>query len=93
MGKNNHFLEYGFDLSNNKISDFLDEYSEEIEKQNSIGNLLTVEARFTKNIYKMACSLTNAQDFTRNHKDPNDPQNIFLNHGNYLAYGYGALAC
>ena len=48
------------------------------------------EADFTKQIYKYAARNVGVQDFVRDH-DGKNKTNAFLNHGNYLAYGLGAV--
>lgn len=55
--------------------------------------LLTLEARLTKELFKMAARTLNYGDFVRAHRGTGtDPANRFLDHGNYLAYGLGATA-
>lgn len=56
-------------------------------------NLLTQEARLTKQLYRMAAQTTRYGEFTRAKRDETtDTANQFLDHGNYLAYGLGATA-
>lgn len=56
-------------------------------------DLLTTEARLTKQLYKLAAQTTKYGDFSRGkHGDATDAANRFLDHGNYLAYGLGATA-
>ena len=56
-------------------------------------NLLTEEARLTKQLYRLACKATKYGDFTRSSRgESTDMANQFLDHGNYLAYGLGATA-
>ena len=55
--------------------------------------LLTVEARLTKQLYRLAAQATSYGDFTRAKRgDSADTANQFLDHGNYLAYGLAATA-
>lgn len=55
--------------------------------------LLTLEARLTKELFKLAARTLNYGDFVRAHRGTGtDPANRFLDHGNYLAYGLGATA-
>ena len=55
--------------------------------------LLTVEARLTKQLYRLAAHATSYGDFTRAKRgDSSDTANQFLDHGNYLAYGLAATA-
>ena len=56
-------------------------------------DLLTEEARLTKQLYRLACQATKYGDFTRSSRgESTDMANQFLDHGNYLAYGLGATA-
>ncbi|MDP8051655.1 type I-F CRISPR-associated endonuclease Cas1f [Pasteurella skyensis] len=80
---------YGFDSNNDHIKNLISTYKEKILQQTSIMNLLQLEARLTKELYKLASKNTHYNGFSRDH-DGLDKANIFLNHGNYLAYGLGA---
>ena len=56
-------------------------------------DLLTEEARLTKQLYRLAAQATGYGDFTRAKRgDGGDAANQFLDHGNYLAYGLAATA-
>ncbi|MFD2111813.1 type I-F CRISPR-associated endonuclease Cas1f [Thiorhodococcus fuscus] len=56
-------------------------------------NLLTQEARLTKQLYKLASRATGYGDFTRSQRGQGiDAANQCLDHGNYLAYGLAATA-
>ena len=55
--------------------------------------LLTEEARLTKRLFQLAAAATDYSGFTRAKRGAgDDPANRFLDHGNYLAYGLGAVA-
>ena len=55
--------------------------------------LLTSEARLTKQLYKLAARATGYGEFVRSKRGEEiDIANSFLDHGNYLAYGLGATA-
>lgn len=55
--------------------------------------LLTTEARLTKQLYKLAARATGYGEFVRSKRGEGiDIANGFLDHGNYLAYGLGATA-
>ena len=55
--------------------------------------LLTSEARLTKQLYKLAARATGYGEFIRSKRGEGiDLANSFLDHGNYLAYGLGATA-
>ncbi|WP_303902229.1 type I-F CRISPR-associated endonuclease Cas1f [Thiohalomonas denitrificans] len=56
-------------------------------------DLLTLEARLTKDLFKIAARTMGYGEFVRAKKGTGtDPANRFLDHGNYLAYGLGATA-
>ncbi len=79
----------GFDSSQTALSEMLAQYDRDIQRQSQVMHLLQLEARLTKDLYKLAAYNTNHAGFSRNH-DGIDKANAFLNHGNYLAYGLGA---
>lgn len=86
--------EQGFHVNRVGLDGLLDETSAQIEKAATVTSLLTVEARLTKILFKLAVAATGYGNFVRA-KDGKgqDPANRFLDHGNYLAYGLGATAC
>ena len=56
-------------------------------------DLLTAEARLTKQLYRLVAEATGYGDFTRSQRGQStDSANQFLDHGNYLAYGLAATA-
>ena len=74
---------------------------ESLLKQSSLGiaaasnqmELLTEEARLTKQLYRLVANATNYGDFVRSKRgNGGDTANQFLDHGNYLAYGLAASA-
>lgn len=80
----------GLTLSD-EIRSTLHDYSGQNEKACSVSELLTIEARFTKILYKYAASTLLKSEFSRNREEKNtDFANNFLDHGNYLAYGLAA---
>ena len=83
------FRAVGFDSKNEQIVSLQNRYKEMIFGQNSVNDLLTLEGRMTKDLYRLASINTNNAGFSREH-DGVDKANAFLNHGNYLAYGLGA---
>lgn len=83
------FHAVGFDSKNEQIVSLQNRYKEMILGQNSVNDLLTLEGRMTKDLYRLASINTNNAGFSREH-DGVDKANAFLNHGNYLAYGLGA---
>lgn len=79
----------GFCSNAADISNALANFSCDISKAVSVGNLLQIEAELTKQLYKIAASHTNLAGFVRE-REAQDSANAFLNHGNYLAYGLAA---
>lgn len=84
--KDKELQKYGFAKD---IECILKPYRDEVLVQKTNQDLLNLEGRLTKHLYKIASQYTNT-NFTRIHDNPNDKANQFLNHGNYLAYGLGA---
>ncbi|WP_227430500.1 type I-F CRISPR-associated endonuclease Cas1f [Psychrobacter sp. I-STPA6b] len=91
--KDRDLKQQGFDSQNPAIASLLNEHSKQIVLQDNVMHLLQLEARLTKQLYKLAAENTGYAGFTRDHdgqKGGVDKANSFLNHGNYLAYGLGA---
>lgn len=83
----------GFTISPDRLSGTLDQHRQAIAKAPSTIDLLTLEARLTKTLFKLAVQTVDYGDFTRAKRGSGtDPANRFLDHGNYLAYGLGATA-
>lgn len=61
-------------------------YSQQIQTAMKVGELLQNEALLTKKLYRYAANATQKNKFSRD-REGSDLANIFLNHGNYLAYG------
>lgn len=87
--KDKDLKQYGFDSNDKNISQLLDNHQQKIDQQANVTRLLQQEALLTKQLYKLAASTTKQSGFSRQQK-AQDKANIFLNHGNYLAYGLGA---
>ncbi|MFB2538606.1 MULTISPECIES: type I-F CRISPR-associated endonuclease Cas1f [unclassified Acinetobacter] len=87
--KDKEFKAMGFNSQADGIANLLKNYREQIPKQTETMHLLQLEARMTKELYKIAAINTHNTGFNREH-DGIDKANGFLNHGNYLAYGLGA---
>lgn len=83
------FKQIGFDSKNEVVAHLIQRYQADIPKQSEVMHLLQLEARMTKELYKIASVTTNNAGFSREHEGI-DKANVFLNHGNYLAYGMGA---
>lgn len=86
--------EAGFDISRNLLQPMLERTASAIEVAPSTNDLLTLEARLTKELFKIAVRTVGYdEEFTRaKNGTGSDPANRFLDHGNYLAYGLGATA-
>jgi CRISPR-associated protein Cas1 len=84
----------GFDVPPNILKPLLERSSIGIEQGADTNELLILEARLTKELFKIAVRTTGYDDtFTRAKGGGGaDPANRFLDHGNYLAYGLGATA-
>lgn len=85
--KDKEFKHYGFGQD---IENILKPYEHSILTQTSTQDLLTLEGRITKHLYKLASQYTKLPFHNRIHDNPTDKANQLLNHGNYLAYGLGA---
>ena len=79
----------GFDPDDPSIANALDVCFAQITTSTMNTYLLAAEARLTKQLYKFAARQNKITDFVREHES-SDKANIFLNHGNYLAYGLAA---
>lgn len=87
---NKELQKEGFYVDDPDIELSLKKFSENITKATTIDQLLQAEAQITKQLYKVAATRLGFSDFIRERDDPTDAANIFLNHGNYLAYGLAA---
>lgn len=79
----------GFFIDDQLVEKAMKQYRSSINSVLSVTELLTAEARFTKQLYAYAAQKTQNKAFTRDF-DAEDLANGFLNHGNYLAYGLAA---
>ncbi|MDY7116478.1 type I-F CRISPR-associated endonuclease Cas1f [Halomonas sp. SSL-5] len=83
----------GFVISPDHLTAVLEQHDQAIVQAPSTVDLLTLEARLTKTLFKLAAQAVGYGDFTRGKRATGtDPANRFLDHGNYLAYGLGATA-
>lgn len=81
-----------FYADDDEIQSAMHRFQRVIRQAVDIKQLLADEAIFTKALYKYASEHVNIPDFVRLHDAPaGDKANIFLNHGNYLAYGLAAV--
>lgn len=88
-GKDRELQDELFDCDDLEIKQALNAYEKEIPKAGNVTELLTKEAAFTKKLYKYAAKQSDWGEFTRRQQG-DDKANVFLNHGNYLAYGLAA---
>lgn len=72
-----------------ELQQFLSTAEGKIGQAQDVNKLLHAEAELTKRLYRYAASRTNYGEFTRE-REATDKANMFLNHGNYLAYGLAA---
>ena len=83
---------WGFYADDDEIQSAMHRFHRVIRQAVDIKQLLAGEAIFTKTLYKYASKQVDMPDFVRLHDAPaGDKANIFLNHGNYLAYGLAAV--
>lgn len=90
-GKDRDLQGEGFFADDREIEGALTGFRQRIDDAGNVTELLAAEANFAKQLYKYAVQRTDYGDFTRD-TDATDIANIFLNHGNYLAYGMAASA-
>lgn len=88
--KDRELEENGFYWDDEMVESALKTYGAAILQAENVTKLLTKEGEFTKKLYKYAAAQSEGP-FSRNQQD-DDQANIFLNHGNYLAYGAAACA-
>lgn len=80
----------GFYCDDIEIKQALSGFQKVIQDAVSVQELLGGEAYFTKQLYKYAARQFGWNNFVRS-RDAGDWANRFLDHGNYLAYGLGAV--
>lgn len=83
----------GFSIEGSRFNRILESARQGVDNASNTTNLLTEEARVTKELFKLAVTAVDYGKFTRAKRGTGtDPANRFLDHGNYLAYGLGATA-
>lgn len=89
----NSFLKKkGISLEEREVENFV----ADVDRATDVTGLLLVEGRFTKMLYSIMASGC-SMDFVRvpgkenQGKRPAEKANAFLDHGNYIAYGYAAV--
>ena len=73
-----------------------DQFVASLDGCTSTTDLLSAEAHFAKTLYRLLSNSFRISDFTRDpgakkRETPTQRINSFLDHGNYLAYGYAAV--
>lgn len=77
-----------------QLDELLTYFSQNLEKSIDTQEILLVEARVSKGLYKVAAQAVDYGDFSRSDRGSGvDAANQFLDYGNYLAYGLAATAC
>ncbi|MDI3323423.1 type I-F CRISPR-associated endonuclease Cas1f [Pontibacterium granulatum] len=90
---NRQLADSGFTPAPDQLLSLLENNQRAVENANSTNELLTLEARLTKALFKTAAQTVSYGEFIRAKRGSGtDPANRFLDHGNYLAYGLGATA-
>lgn len=79
--KDGDLKRWGFDSTLEAVQTLFDANTHQINKQQEVMHLLQLEARLTKQLYKLAAKNTGYDGFTREHEGI-DKANGFLNHGN-----------
>ncbi len=93
LWKSRALRDAGFSIPADQLHGALAHHREAISHAPSTTDLLTLEARLTKTLFKLAVNAVDYGDFTRAKRGTGtDPANRFLDHGNYLAYGLAATA-
>ena len=87
--KDRELIQAGFDAADPVVANVLDAFHNQIDTSINTTNLLVIEAKLTKHLYKIAAKNNNIAGFVRE-REATDKANEFLNHGNYLAYGLAA---
>ena len=83
----------GFEPDPVRLDTLLRRAEARIEQANDVNALLMDEARLTKELFNVAAQTVGYGEFSRAKRGSGtDPANSLLDHGNYLAYGLGAVA-
>ncbi len=85
--------ENNFKVSESRLISLLDSCRRGVEQAKNSNEILAQEAMLTKALYALVAQTVKYGDFTRAKQGSSiDIANRFLDHGNYLAYGLGAVA-
>ncbi len=91
--RNSRTFDENFCFETPSLLSDLAQYRQEVQSATTIMGIFSVEAHFTKQLYKMVCRAVDYHSFTRMKQGlGKDPANRNLDYGNYLAYGLGATA-
>jgi CRISPR-associated protein Cas1 len=83
----------GFEVDSSRLHALVEANRMEVDRAATNTDLLTLEARLTKDLFALAAATVGYGEFVRAKRGGGtDPANRFLDHGNYLAYGLGATA-
>jgi len=83
----------GFDVDVDVLASVLERFETALPAATSQSDILSLEARMTKSLYKLAVNAVDYGEFKRAKRGAGtDTANGFLDHGNYLAYGLAATA-
>lgn len=88
-GKDRDFFAGGISMENAELTEAIERFRQQVRTAPTVTDLLSIEARLTKHLYKQVASSVGLGGFVRT-RDATDQANSFLNHGNYLAYGLAA---
>lgn len=87
------FADAGFTNRSEELIQLVDQNRRKVAEAGSTEELLLTEARLTRQLFRMAVNITRYGKFSRSKRGAStDLANRFLDHGNYLAYGLGAVA-
>lgn len=90
---NRSLFDAGFEVDSSRLHSLVEANRTEVDRAATNTDLLTLEARLTKDLFALAATAMGYGEFVRAKRGGGtDPANRFLDHGNYLAYGLGATA-
>jgi CRISPR-associated protein Cas1 len=79
----------GISAGDPQLRTALERYQQRLSQAKNQSDLLLTEAELTKALYKYIANAVGFGGFKRE-REGSDKANVFLNHGNYLAYGLAA---
>ena len=83
----------GFSIDGGRLESALTQFEHSLAGARTQSDILSLEARLSKTLYKFAVHSVDYGEFVRAKAGSgNDLANQYLDHGNYLAYGLGATA-